>query len=99
MEIAVNADFSSLPTGLQIGIAALTVLEFVLLLLAVVVNLKTPESRLTLPRVAWLAISILIGVIGPLVFLLAGRRREQPPVTTAGASKATAATAIDELYK
>lgn len=52
MEIAVNADFSSLPTGLQIGIAALTVLEFVLLLLAVVVNLKTPESRLTLPRVA-----------------------------------------------
>ena len=49
MEIAVNADFSSLPTGLQIGIAALTVLEFVLLLLAVVVNLKTPESRLTLP--------------------------------------------------
>lgn len=70
MEIAVNADFSSLPTGLQIGIAALTVLEFVLLLLAVVVNLKTPESRLTLPRVAWLAISILIGVIGPLAFPL-----------------------------
>lgn len=70
MEIAVNADFSSLPTGLQIGIAALTVLEFVLLLLAVVVNLKTPESRLTLPRVAWLAISILIGVIGPPCFPL-----------------------------
>ncbi|WP_257151229.1 hypothetical protein [Cutibacterium acnes] len=95
-----NADFSSLPTGLQIGIAALTVLEFVLLLLAVVVNLKTPESRLTLPRVAWLAISILIQCsLAPLAFLLAGRRREQPPVTTAGASKATAATAIDELYK
>ncbi|MGL5406281.1 MAG: PLDc N-terminal domain-containing protein [Propionibacteriaceae bacterium] len=99
MEIAVNADFLSLPTGLQIGIIALSVVELVLLLLAVIVNLKTTESRLTLPRVAWLAISILIGIVGPIAFLAAGRRKEQPPVTTAGASKTTAATAIDELYK
>ena len=47
MEIAVNADFSSLPTGLQIGIAALTVLEFVLLLLAAV-----SYTHLTLPTKA-----------------------------------------------
>ena len=94
-----NVDFSSLSTGLQIGTVALIVVELVLLLFAVVVNLTTPEHRLTLPHVVWLAISVFIGVVEPLAFLVAGRRKVQSSVTTAGANKATASSVIDELYQ
>lgn len=92
-------DFSSLDLGLQIAIIVVAVVELTLLVIAVVINLKTPQERLTLPRVGWLAISVLIGIVGPIAFLVAGRRAPQTTAPTPGASHATATSAIDELYQ
>lgn len=92
-------DFSSLDPGLQIAIIVVAIVELTLLILAVVINLKTPQERLTLPRAGWLAISVLIGIVGPIAFLVAGRRAPQAPLPAPGASHATATSAIDELYQ
>lgn len=94
-----HVDFSSLAPGLQIIIIAVAVVELALLVLAVVVILRTPQERLTLPRAAWLAISVLIGIFGPIAFLIAGRRKRQATVTAPGANHVTATSAIDELYQ
>lgn len=90
-------DFGALPLALQIGIIVLAIVEVGLLVTALVINLRTDAELLTLPRPAWLVISIVFALFGPLAFLIAGRRKVSR-VRTSGASRETAQQVIDELY-
>ncbi len=77
---------------LLIAIAALV--QIALLVWAFVLWLKTDESRLTLqPRWIWLVIILLINTIGPIAFLIAGRK---PTESVAEPSQNGAG--IEDLY-
>lgn len=81
-------------TTLLVVIVILTLIQLALLVVGVMTWAKTPEQRLTLqPRWVWLLIILLFGVIGPIAFLIAGRKPALEVETNTGSG-----SGIEELY-
>ena len=79
-------------------IAALFVVEFVLLAAAWIVLFRTPAARLTLPKWAW-AVICLVQFVGPIAFFAVGRKPQQVPDTAPHTDSAsTTARVVDDMY-
>ncbi len=98
-----NTELPSGPALALLVVAALV--QLILLVVGLVTWLRTPEDRIAGNRYAWLALVLVVGVAGPLVFLLAGRRPAPAPdplatrSTRPGQESADrAAAAVDDLY-
>jgi len=57
-----------------------------LLLYALIDCIGTDDSRVKgLPKVVWILIIVLVGIVGPVAWIIAGRERDwQPPQRPAG---------------
>jgi hypothetical protein len=73
------------------------VIEVGLLVVALIVLIRTPSDRLTLPRWAWVLICF-IQLVGPIAFLLAGRSAPTQQLPTPTAPSSSAGTVVSELY-
>lgn len=70
-----NPDLSTLSTGAIVAIGVLIAVQLTLWVVAVVVLVRTPRDRLGFGRKwPWLLIIVLVNLVGPIVFLAAGRR-------------------------
>lgn len=96
-----NVDLASLPTWvLAIGVVW-AVAELALAVIALIVLVRTPAERTTLPKWAWAIVVVAIQMIGPIAFLAAGRRpaavdHRTPETGEPSASPVT--RAVDLLY-
>jgi predicted Kef-type K+ transport protein len=69
------AQLQELPAWLQIGLVALVAVQLILEIYALVVLLRTPDERLVLGKKwPWIAIILLVNMLGAIVFLAAGRK-------------------------
>lgn len=55
-------------------LAPILILELILAIVALVAWIKTDETRG--PKWMWLLIILFIGIIGPILFFIIGRRQE-----------------------
>ncbi|MGF0167465.1 PLD nuclease N-terminal domain-containing protein [Streptomyces koyangensis] len=70
-----NAGLSALPLAAVIALGALVAVQVALLAVSLAVLVRTPRERLAFGRKwPWVLIVVLGNVIGPIVFLAAGRR-------------------------
>jgi len=86
--------------GWALGVVVvLGVIEVGLLVVALVRLVRTPAGRLTLPIWAWALIIVFVTTLGPIAFLVAGRR---PPELSGDVPRAAApgraGSAADLLY-
>lgn len=68
------SSLNTLPAGVLIVFGVLGVLELALAVVALVVLVRTPKTRVTLPKWGWALLIIFINVIGSILFLTIGRR-------------------------
>lgn len=73
---------AALPVWLQIGVVLVGVVALGLLVVAQVMIWRTPAERLTAPRLVW-ALIAFVNIVGPIVFLLAGRTPAEVHVSSA----------------
>ena len=93
-----SGTLSDLPGWALVAVIIMAVIEAAVLIAALIVLVRTPTSRLTLPLWAWILIIVLISTFGPIAFLVAGRR---PPEAAPGAAPRTpgaGSSAADLLY-
>lgn len=92
-------DLLALPVPALFALGVLLVVQLVLQVYAIVDLVKRSADRLTLPKWAWVAIIVFGEILGPIVYLVAGRK---PALATDVASQrpvaARAANAADSLY-
>jgi hypothetical protein len=89
----------ALPTAGLVGLGVLLVVQLSLQVFAILDLVKREASGLTLPKWAWVAIIVLGEILGPIIYLAAGRK---PLSAIDGASRGNAAVrganAADALY-
>jgi hypothetical protein len=93
-------------SGITLVIIVLGALELALDVVALVILVRTPRQRVTLPKWAWALIIILINLIGAILFLAIGRRPAEavdPRVVEAqqgeaSLSRPSASSVADSLY-
>ena len=93
-----NNSLSGLPGWALAVVIALAVIEVALLVVGLIVLVRTPPSRLTLPVWAWALLIVVVGTIGPIAFLVAGRRPAAASDTPRPAGSGHAGSAADLLY-
>ncbi len=94
-----SVSLSNLPGWALIAIAVMAVIEVALLVTALVVLVRTPPSRLTLPMWVWIVIIVIVSTLGPIAFLVAGRRPpEAEPGAMRRADSGAGSSAADLLY-
>lgn len=64
----------ALPLPALVGIGVLILVQLSLQVMAVVDIVRKPVERLTLPKVAWIAIVVVGEILGPIIYF---RRRPQ----------------------
>lgn len=91
---------SALPAGLLVTLVVLAVLELALDVVALVILVRTPRARVTMPKWAWALLIIVINLIGSILFLAIGRRpAPAEPVRADPASPRPSASSVaDSLY-
>nr|NLD40655.1 PLDc_N domain-containing protein [Actinomycetales bacterium] len=72
--LAAQLQLSDIPTWGWILIGVYSVVHFGLAILAIVTITRTPRERLNGPPVVWILVSLLVQIIGPVLFFAAGRR-------------------------
>lgn len=89
----------ALPTAALVAIGALIIVQLSLQVFAIVDLVKRSADGLTLPKWVWVAIIVLGEILGPIIYLAAGRK---PVTAVEGASRGNAAirgaNAADALY-
>jgi len=94
-----STSLSGLPGWAVVAVIVLAVIELALLVIALVVLVRTPRARLTLPIWAWALIIVFVSTLGPIAFLVAGRRpAELSGEAAQPAHRAGAGSAADLLY-
>lgn len=96
------SSLTTLPAGVLVLFVVLAVLELALDVLALVVLVRTPKERVTMPKWGWALLIIFINLIGSILFLAIGRR--PPPVVAppapgdAAAARLSASSVATALY-
>ena len=80
------------------AVAVLAALYLTLVVVTLVRLVRTPDERLTLPRVAWVLIVLLVSTLGPIAFWVAGRRPAPAAEPTADPGQRQGADVVDVLY-
>lgn len=91
--------WSELDPTMRVVLVVLLTIQLTLMVVALLRLSRTPDDRLALlPRWAWVLVVVFGQLVGPLVFLAAGRR--PAPVDRAAPSRGDAAVtrAVDILY-
>lgn len=99
---------TTLPSGPVLAVLAiLSLIHLALLVAGLVTWLRAPAERIVGNRYLWLALILMVGIAGPLVFLLAGRRPTPAVDPQAGRAQAPGgqtevadrvSAAVDNLY-
>ena len=88
----------ALPTAALLALGVLVIVQLSLQVYAIVDLVRHPAERLTLPKWAWVAIIVLGEILGPILYLVAGRRPapavEVAPVAPAASRAESAADAL-----
>jgi hypothetical protein len=85
---AMNTDLSTLPVGLLIGLGVLLVIQITLDVIALVSLYRRPLSSVTLGnKWVWVAIIVLVNMVGPVLYFVLGRKAETPADSFAPASE------------
>ncbi len=96
-----------LPTAALVGLGIILVIEIALLIVGVIAWAGTPEDRMPPPsKWLWLAIIVLLQILGPIAFLVLRRQHSRYMGVETGPSSAaapattrrTASEAADLLY-
>lgn len=94
-----RSSLADLPGWALPVVVVLGVVEVGLLVVALIRLVRTPQGRLTLPMWAWALIIVFVSTLGPIAFLVAGRR---PPELSGDVPRAAgsgrASSAADLLY-
>lgn len=86
------------PVGLA-GLLVLLAIEFGLMIFAVVDWVKRPADQFNGNRFVWLAVIVLFNIVGPIVYLAAGRKAPAAAEVTPQTPVADRAeAAADALY-
>jgi hypothetical protein len=89
----------ALPTAALVAIVVLVVVQLSLQVFAIVDLVRRQAERLTLPKWGWVAIIVLGEILGPIIYLVAGRKPAAAvDVAPQGSTAARAANAADALY-
>lgn len=94
-----NVDWNALSPTMQAVLIGVVAVQLLLWLVCLVWWARTPAERMSLPKVAWLLIILIANGIGPLAWIIAGRR--PTPVTESPAVQQWANEqqhAVDVLY-
>lgn len=99
-------DLGSLPPSLLVVLGVLALVQLALDVVALVDLARRPrKSVLFANKWVWLAIIVLVNVIGPILYLAVGRTQGSPlqdtwttPGTIAGTGAGPASSIADELY-
>jgi phosphoglycerol transferase MdoB-like AlkP superfamily enzyme len=87
------------PTAVLVVLGVLLVVQLSLQVFAIIDLLKRPAAGLTLPKWAWVGIIVLGEILGPIIYLLAGRKpAASADVSSRGATAERAENAADALY-
>lgn len=79
-------------------VAVLAIVQLGLLLWALIRLAGTPDNAVSLPKWAWALIIIFASTVGPIAFLVAGRREPEHFAPPTWQGHASAASAADLLY-
>lgn len=96
-----NSDLSTLPAGLLIGLGVLLVIQLTLDVIALVSLYRRPLSSVTLGnKWVWVAIIVLVNLLGPVLYFVLGRKADVPAGDLAPAreSGTSAESIADSLY-
>jgi len=88
----------ALPTFALVGLGVLVVVQLCLQVYSIVDLVRRPAERLTLPKWAWALIVVLGEILGPIIYLVAGRKPEaaveKAPAAPAASRAEAAANAL-----
>lgn len=90
---------TALPVWAQIALAVYVVFQISLEVYAVIDIVRRPADRVNGPKALWIAVVVLVNLIGAIVYLAVGRK-PAPAVEapSAGLAEETARDAVDTLY-
>ncbi len=89
----------ALPTAALVAIGALIIVQLSLQVFAIVDLVKRSADGLTLPKWVWVAIIVLGEILGPIIYLVAGRKpAASADASSRGATRERAENAADALY-
>jgi hypothetical protein len=96
-------DLSALPTGVLVALGILALAALLLDAIALIDLYRRPVELVVFGnKWIWLVLILFLNVLGPVLYLLAARKRAAPtatPTLTRGQSKPSgAADAVDKLY-
>jgi len=76
--------WNELSPTLQWAVLGLGAAQVLLALCALASWARTPAERMSLPRLAWALVILLVNGIGPIAWFVAGRRPAPPEEATTG---------------
>lgn len=92
-------DLSTLPAGVLIALGAVLVIQLTLDVIALVDLYRRPIERVALGnKWVWVAIIILVNLLGAILYLAIGRKPGIPSGGAAPARSSSAADVSDKLY-
>lgn len=96
-------DLSALPTGVLLALGILVFAALVLDAIALIDLYRRPAGLIAFGnKWIWLVLILVLNVLGPVLYLVAGRKAASPPKRTATIGKASKETAaidvVDKLY-
>ncbi|WP_349897268.1 PLD nuclease N-terminal domain-containing protein [Parafrigoribacterium soli] len=94
-----NFDLSTLPPAVLIGLGVLLLAEVTLAVIALVSLVRRPVEQVALGnKWVWVAIIILLNVIGPILYFAIGRKAAAPVEGPAQSAASNPEGIADRLY-
>lgn len=94
-----SPDLSSLPAGVFVVLGVVLLVELALIVIALVDLIRRPLDQVTLGnKWVWVAIIVLVNLIGPILYLAIGRKPAPPGGDTGSATPGSPADIADRLY-
>jgi heme/copper-type cytochrome/quinol oxidase subunit 4 len=94
-----NATLSALPAGVLVAIGALALVQVVLDVIALVDLYRRPVERVVFDnKWIWVVLILLVSTIGPILYLVVGRKPAAVDGTVAPPSGTRPADVADSLY-
>jgi len=94
-----NTDLSSLPGGVVAAIVVLVIIQLALDVIALIDLYRRPADRVVSGnKWIWLAVILLVNLIGAILYLVVGRVRTEPAVAPPQSRPAPTESIADALY-
>lgn len=98
-----NADLTTLPPGVLVALAVLVAVTLTLAVIALIDLYRRPAELLSFGnKWMWLVLILFLNLLGPILYLLAGRKpsphTDTPPSAWSQSNPNAAADAVEKLY-